>query len=114
MALNKLENMTLGWQVLPEFRVVQHQRDEVVLHQIRSFFGFGKVTKNHGDRKEFRVRGSKNLNQLVAFFRCNKLRTPSKQVAFETFSKIVEIMDKGNHLTTEGLHEIAVLASKMN
>ena len=28
VALNRQMKMTLGWQVLPEFRVVQHQRDE--------------------------------------------------------------------------------------
>ena len=30
VALNKQPKMTLGWQVLPEFRVVQHQRDEQI------------------------------------------------------------------------------------
>jgi hypothetical protein len=56
VAINKQEKMTLRLQVLPEFRVVQHQRDEQVLYQLQNYFGFGQVTRNHGDRKEFRVR----------------------------------------------------------
>ena len=31
-------------------------------------FGFGDIRINHGDRKEFRVRGLENLNKLVHFF----------------------------------------------
>ena len=34
VAINRLEKMTLGWSVLPEFRVVQHKRDEQVLYRM--------------------------------------------------------------------------------
>lgn len=101
------------WQVLPEFRVVQHKRDEKVLYQFKEFFGFGKVTVNHGERKEFRVRGLENLNKLVKFFKDNPLKT-SKQRSFEVFAEIIERMNKGKHLTKEGLDKIAELASQMN
>ena len=57
VAINRMPKMTLGWQVLPEFRVVQHERDVGVLHNIQQYFGFGTVTVNNGNRKEFRVRG---------------------------------------------------------
>ncbi len=113
VALNKLPKMTLGWQVLPEFRVVQHQRDEQVLYRIKNYFGFGEVTVNHGDRKEFRVRGLNNLNRLIAFFKYYPLQT-SKQRNFEIFSEIIEQMNQGEHLNKEGLNRIAILASKMN
>ena len=111
--INRLPKMTLVWQVLPEFRVVQHQRDEVVLQKLKLFFGFGNVTVNHGDRKEFRVRGLENLNKLIKFFDKNPLRT-SKQKNFEIFSKIISLMNKNEHLDREGLNKIAKLASKMN
>ncbi len=63
IAISKLSKMTLGWQVLPEFRIVQHQRDIALLHEIKNFFGFGTVGRNHGDRQEFRVRGMENLEK---------------------------------------------------
>jgi hypothetical protein len=113
VALNRLQKMTLGWQVLPEFRVVQHQRDEAVLHKIKSFFGFGSVETNHGDRKEFRVRGLNNLNKLIEFFNKYHLQT-SKKRSFEIFSEIMMLMNQKQHLTKEGLEKIADLASKMN
>ena len=113
VAINRLPKMTLGWQVLPEFRVVQHQRDIEVLQRIRDFFGFGGIKTNHGDRKEFRVRGLENLNKIIQFFKQNPLQT-SKQKSFEIFAEIVEMMNKGQHLTRVGLDKIAKLASKTN
>tara|TARA_Y100000310_G_scaffold101511_1_gene99610 strand:- start:246 stop:686 length:441 start_codon:yes stop_codon:yes gene_type:complete len=113
VALNKLPKMTLGWQVLPEFRVVQHQRDEAVLQKLKTYFGFGDIRRNHGDRKEFRVRGLENLNKLVHFFQKHPLQT-SKHKSFELFSDILKMMNQKQHLTQKGLKKIANLASQMN
>tara|TARA_Y100000310_G_scaffold112073_1_gene110501 strand:- start:645 stop:1085 length:441 start_codon:yes stop_codon:yes gene_type:complete len=113
VALNKLPKMTLGWQVLPEFRVVQHQRDEYLLKRICNFFGFGDVCRNHADRKEFRVRGLKNLNELIKFFNQYPLQT-SKKRSFEIFSRVIKLMNNKEHLKLEGLKKIAKLASQMN
>ena len=113
IAINKLKKMTLGYQVLPEFRVVQHQRDEETLQKLKSFFGFGNVVRNHKDRKEFRVRGLENLNKLVDFFKKNPLQT-TKQKNFELFSHVIDLMNKKEHLNKEGLEKIANLSSKMN
>ena len=113
VAINRLQKMTLGWQVLPEFRVVQHQRDEKILQKLKLFFGFGSVVVNHGDRKEFRARGLENLNKVVHFFKENSLQT-SKQKNFEIFSEVIKLMNKKQHLTKKGLKKIANLASQMN
>jgi hypothetical protein len=114
VAINKLSKMTLGWQVLPEFRIVQHQRDDSVLYEIKDFFGFGNVTKNHGDRNEFRVRGLNNLKQIILFFEKYPLKTNSKKKSFEIFSKIIHLMDKKEHLEKHGLYKIANLICQMN
>ena len=114
VAINKQPKMTLGWQVLPEFRVVQHQNDDSVLFRIKDYFGFGRVTKNHGDRNEFRARGLKNLNQLILFLMKYQLQTNSKKKNFLLFSKIVQMMNNRDHMKVEGLTKIAMLASKMN
>ena len=113
VAISKLPEMTLGWQVLPEFRIVQHQRDTALLHKIKNHFCFGSVGRNHGDRQEFRVRGMKNLEKLCKFFKTYPLRTV-KQNDFEIFCTILEMMNRKEHLTREGLEKIANLASLMN
>jgi hypothetical protein len=108
-----MEKMKLGWQVLPEFRVVQHEKDVQVLHRIREVFGCGKVNKNHGNRKELRIRGLKNLNKVVEFFDSNKLQT-TKQRDFELFAQVITMMNTREHLTKQGLTKIAEIASQMN
>lgn len=113
VSINKQPKMSLGWQVLPEFRVVQHKRDEIVLNQMQKAFGCGQVVVNHGDRKELRIRGLENLNSVVKFFKVNPLKT-TKRENFEIFAKIISLMNQGQHLNQKGLREIAKLASKMN
>ena len=117
ISINKLPKMTLGWQVLPEFRIVQHEKDEQVLYKIKEYFGFGDVkinrTDHHGTRKEFRVRGLENLNKIIKFFEGNQLKT-SKKKDFEMFSQVIILMNNKEHLTKQGLDKIAELISQMN
>ena len=113
VGINRQPKMSLGYQVLPEFRIVQHKRDVEILHRIKQFFGFGKVTVNHGDRMEFRVRGLSNLNRLLEFFEASPLQT-TKSESFTQFKKIIELMNRKEHLTQDGLQRIAHLASTMN
>ena len=118
ISVNKLDKMTLGWQVLPEFRVVQNQKDEDVLDRICQYFGFGKITLNrkddHGTRKEFRVRGLDNLSKIVEFFKENPLQTDTKRRNFKIFSEVIQMMKDKEHLTQEGLDKIAIMVSQMN
>ncbi len=118
IAINVMDKMSLGWQVLPEFRIVQHERDENVLYKIKDYFGFGKVTINRRDntsvRKEFRVRGLDNLNKLIQFFNEHPLQTSSKRKNFKIFSEVMTIMNNKEHLTKQGLDKIAKLISTMN
>ena len=100
-------------QVLPEFRVVQHQDDESLLNKIKNFFACGSVTKNHGDRKEVRVRGMKNLNNIVKFFQTHQLKSRKKK-DFEIFANIIDMMNDKKHLSDEGFRKIAELAGQMN
>ena len=113
IAISRISKMSLGWQVLPEFRVVQHQRDTALLNKFKIYFEFGKVGKNHGDRQEFRVRGMKNVEKLINFFETYPLKS-CKRKDFELFCKVIQKMKRKEHLTKNGLIEIANIASQMN
>lgn len=113
VSINRMKSMKLGWQVLPEFRIVQHEKNSQILHRIQKVFGCGKIKTNHGNRKELRIRGLDNLNRVVRFFEENPLQT-TKRRDFELFARIITLINKGAHLTREGLTEIAELASRMN
>tara|TARA_Y100000310_G_C20310607_1_gene636059 strand:- start:36 stop:518 length:483 start_codon:yes stop_codon:yes gene_type:complete len=117
ISINKLTGMSLGWQVLPEFRIVQHEKDEAVLYKLKEYFSFGDVKINNTDenaaRKGFRVRGLENLKKIVEFFKKNPLKTTKKK-NFEIFAEVIQMMDNKEHLTKEGLDNIAKLVSEMN
>ena len=114
VAVNPHEEMTVKFQVLPEFTVVQHERDIKVLHALKAFFGCGVVRSNHGDRMAYRVRSKEHLLQIIVpFFEKHPLKS-QKRLDFEVFRKIVLMMEKGDHLSIEGVEKIRQLASGMN
>ena len=114
VAINKHSDMTAGYQVLPEFTVVQHERDVQVLHALKAHFDCGVVRKNHGDRMAYRVRGQKHLlERIIPFFVEHPLKT-KKHVDFEKFRKVLLMMEAGEHLTPDGIERIRAVASRMN
>jgi len=110
----------LGWQVQPEFTVVQGARSVQVLHLLKQFFGCGQVGRNgrHDNHREdlfhFRVRALRDqVDRVVPFFEANPLRT-AKRDDFVTFAAVVGLMAQEHHLTLEGLRRIAGMAQSMN
>jgi hypothetical protein len=113
VSINKHPKMSIGWQVLPEFRIVQHQRDAAVLKELQRFFNAGKVVINHENRKELRIRQLAELRRVVEVFSKYPLMT-KKRADFEIFKEILDSMNRDEHLTHKGLRKIAHLCWKMN
>ncbi len=105
--------MTVGYQVLPEFVVVQHTRDRQILFALKRFFRAGSVRSNHDDRDCLRIRKLDSLIEVCEFFLKHPLRT-KKNVDFRKFRRIVNLMQQERHLTREGLLEIIDVARQMN
>ncbi len=107
-------DMTMGYQILPEFNVVQHKRDEQILHRLKDFFGCGVVRNNHGDRLTYRVRKFEHLTTIIApFFMKHALKT-KKNTDFKKFCSVLHLMEKKRHLSVEGIEEIRAVAEQMN
>ena len=114
VGINPHGEMTAGFQVLPEFTVVQHERDVQVLHALKAHFGCGVVRVNHADRMAYRVRSVKHLlEHIVPFFVKHPLKT-KKNVDFQKFRDVLLLMEAGSHLTAEGVERIRSIASQMN
>ncbi len=110
----KHAEMASGFQVLPEFTVVQHERDAQVLHALKAHFGCGVVRRNHGDRMAYRVRGLEQLTTLIVpFFLKHPLKT-QKRLDFEKFRRVLVMMERGDHLTVDGVERIRSVAGQMN
>ena len=113
VSINKVPKMSNGWQVLPEFRIVQHSRDEAILHRLRDFFGCGRVVLNRGTQKELRIRRLNDLKRIVEFFSDFQLQS-KKRKDFEMFRDIINAMTRREHLEENGLASIAKIAWQMN
>jgi hypothetical protein len=113
VSVNENPRTRLGYQVLPEFVVVQHQRDVQVLYALKSFFKCGVVRKNNGDRWCYRVRKLECLRAICEFFVKHPLKT-KKNVDRIRFCRVVGYMLEGRHLRLEGLLEIVEIALQMN
>jgi hypothetical protein len=114
VGINPHAEMTAGFQVLPEFTVVQHKRDIQVLHALKAFFGCGVVRVNHGDRMAYRVRGIEHLaTRVIPFFMQHTLKT-SKNIDFLKFRDVVLMMKNNMHLQREGVEAIRRITTGMN
>ena len=114
IGINKHKDMKVGFQVLPEFRIVQHKKDIQLLYAIKKFFNCGVVRVNHEDRYEVRIRDLDCiLQKVIPLFEKYKLLTKKKH-DFIRFRKIVLMMKNGEHLTHEGIEKIFKIAEKMN
>ena len=114
VGINSQPEMKTGYQVLPEFTVVQHERDVQLLYALKQFFGCGVVRRNHGERMAYRVRGFEHLQErVVPFFEKHPLKT-KKHLDFLKFRKILMMMQRNEHLTPDGIEKIRQIASEMN
>ena len=114
VSVNAHPEMSAGAQVLPEFTVVQHQRDIQVLHALKSYFGCGVVRANHGERMAYRVRSHEHLSKnIVPFFEKHPLKS-RKRVDFIKFRDVVNLMNRSEHLTREGVDKIREIVDQMN
>ena len=113
VGVNPHPEMSAGYQILPEFRIVQHQRDMKILYALKKFFRAGVVRRNHGDRYEVRIRKLSTLKEVVAFFEKHPLQT-GKNADFKAFARIIRMMTERKHLLPEGIRKIKKIASRMN
>ena len=114
VGINKNETMSNKFQVLPEFRVVQHKKDIKVLYALKDFFKSGVVRINHDDRYELRIRSLECINNyVIPHFDKFELMT-NKKFDFIKFKKIINLMNQKQHLQTDGLKRIIEISLEMN
>jgi LAGLIDADG endonuclease len=111
---------SVGWQVQPQFVVVQSASSVRALEVLRSYFGCGRINVNR--RKDnhreplyrYVVRRFVDLDEIIVpFFRTYPLRT-RKRENFEKFAEVLELMKQRRHLSIDGLTEIASIVETMN
>lgn len=114
VGVNVNKTMKVNYQVLPEFRIVQHEKDIKLLYAIKKYLNAGVVRKNHENRQELRIRALADFNNIVIpHFNKYPLIT-QKKFDFIKFKKIINLINKNQHLNIEGIKKIILISSKMN
>jgi len=102
-----------GYRVKAAFHIGLHIRDLALLEQIQLFFGVGNITKLGAESVQFRVSGLEDLKVIMNHFDKYPLLT-NKQSDYLLFKKVVNFMEQGIHLTTEGLNKIMSIKAVIN
>jgi hypothetical protein len=118
-----------GYRVKLFFQIGLHSKDKVLLEQIQSNFGVGKINKHGPESIQLRVGSIKELEVIINHF--DKLPSPSlmggtgggrpslplitqKGSDFQLLKQAYEIIKNKRHLTSEGLKQLVAIKSSMN
>lgn len=108
-------------KVEPRFFLKLIEKDKKILYKLKDFFGCGNVyfqvdkRVNHQNCYRYEVANRNDLEKIIIpFFKSNSLCLPSKNGDFEIFCKIIEMVQKKEHLNESGLRKIYALKQKMH
>lgn len=107
--------------VEPKFYIKLIEKDKKILFDLKDYFGCGNVyfqkdsRANHQNCYRYEVtRRSDLLNVIVSFFKKFPLLLVSKKKDFEIFCKLLNLIEKGEHLTPKGLEKIYNIKQTMH
>ena len=114
VAVRKNENLKLGWEVMPGFTIVLHNKDKPLLVGIqKSLQVDGKIYRQGPDKLQLQVHSIKELESVFIHFEKFELLT-QKRYDFRFSKRVLKKMKRKEHLTLEGLHQIVAIKASMN
>jgi len=108
-------------KVEPRFYLKLIEKDKPVLDELKKYFNCGNVyfqkdnRANHQHCYRFEVANRKDLTEkIIPFFKENQLKFVSKRNDFRIFCDLMVRINKGEHLTPEGLSNLYRIKQKMH
>lgn len=105
----------------PRFYLKLIERDKEILYALKNFFGCGNVyfqkdtRKNHQNCYRYEVANRNDITSvIIPFFKKHPPRFKSKQNDFRIFCDLLERINKGAHLTKNGLRILYRMKAKMH
>ena len=113
--ISKSNERKTGWMVEPIFQIGLHKKDLVILQLIqKAWDGIGSISSMGKEGVMFKVSSIKNLNEIIIPYFMKYSLLTSKQVDFELLKKVVDIINRKEHLTIEGIRKIVAIRASMN
>ena len=103
-----------GWQIEANFTINLHVRDLYLLKLIQAYFGVGRIGKERNGCCDFTV-GSLDqiITKVIPHFDKYPLKT-NKYSDYLLFKEVVMMMQRGEHLTSEGIQKIVNIRASLN
>ena len=111
--MRKEKNSKLGWYVGLHFQITLHQRDKALLEGIKNSLGVGQIYKDGPQSLKFRVQSLKEIKVIIEHFAKYSLIT-KKRADCELWMQVYEKIERREHLTLSGLHQIVGIKASMN
>jgi hypothetical protein len=89
------------------------KKDRALLESIKLTLGVGNIAKSGKNLLQYRVSSIKDLTVIVTHFEKYPLLT-QKRADFELFKQAVEIVNRKEHLTSEGLQKTVNIKASIN
>jgi LAGLIDADG endonuclease len=111
--ISKSSTHKLGYQVQLRFQITQQDRDKILMENIVKYLDCGYISVR-GDIIDFQVVKISDITEkILPFFALHPIIGVKKE-NLKDFTKVVEMVNKKDHLTLEGLEIIKEIKSKMN
>ncbi len=114
-------------QIVADFTIKLTESEKEVLEKVREFLGNigniyfqsskssrGKGLANARDCMAFKVTKLKEVRNIASLLENMEFISTSKRQEFKAWKECIELMEKKEHLTKEGLFKIALLREKLN
>ncbi len=105
--------MNTGWQIKPVFLINLHEKDKGLLELIKTSLGVGKIFKHGENAYTYRVSSIKDIVVLIKHFDNYPLIT-QKLADYILFKQAIELINKKEHLTKEGLETLVGIKASLN
>jgi hypothetical protein len=114
VSISKSRSTSIGWTVIPCFKITLHKKDSALLEMIKTFFnGVGNITKHGKDSISYRISSLKGLSLVIRHFDLFPLTT-KKLADYILFKQIYVLMQNKEHLKIEGLEKIIAIKACLN
>jgi hypothetical protein len=115
ISFNRRAKLKTGIEVRPSFSLGQNKRSLKVLKDIHTYFGCGAIRFSKVDQLyKYEVRSIGDLmKRIIPHFQKFPLQT-NKQLDFEIFAKVCELIYQSKHLNVEYLEQIIQQSYLMN
>lgn len=116
ITISKDSNRPAGFRLVCEMHITQSAHSIQLLQSLKDYFDCGviKVDNKFTNTMKYQVSSYKDIsNKIIPFLDKYPLLT-SKYLNYQTFKKAINLMNNGEHLTSEGISKIQELANQMN